>query len=231
PEGSKGIYSAYIPDICGRPNPMIAVGYALSELNASDVLPPSGFTTCTAPSTYDIFVGVTNIQVGYVPFVYSYRPIPRSESVNYSSSQAGQDVTFKLPFQSFSVPATVSYDQNLSHLVRFSLNPELYNLQTGSCSWSVSNVAALRAGSSNASMSGSDFTINAPPVRIPPNTNGTFTITMQFKNLSVGSFYALDLYAIESTTGTNSSVIPLASYFPITSAASELNATSVSGSC
>jgi hypothetical protein len=217
PPGSKGIYSMYIPEICGRENPVVAVGYLLSELNSSLVLPPTGPTSCpTYIVSYDIFVGVTNVQVAYVPFEYISSPSAASESVVFSASANTSVVTLRVPFQSYSKPVTMSFDAADSQLVKFSQNPELeYSQSTGLCSWSVSNIVAIRAGMLNASLGqSSEVSVRSTVASIQANSYGILIVSIQVKNLT-GGFYAMNLFARVETGSNSSNLYQVALNFPL----------------
>lgn len=71
PQGSKGIYSIYIPNLFRCGSPPLVVGYSLSEINSSD-FPPTNNVDAGCPADVTAFyIGLTNIQVGYVPFYYA----------------------------------------------------------------------------------------------------------------------------------------------------------------
>ncbi len=66
PQNSRGIYYFNIPGQCSTP-PLV-VGYSLSQLNASDFLPWTNARSCPTGFATVSYLGLTNIQVGFIPY-------------------------------------------------------------------------------------------------------------------------------------------------------------------
>jgi hypothetical protein len=71
-QGSKGIYGVYIPNLFRCSSPPLVVGYSLSEVNSSDFGNGTDYVNAGCPaSAYAFYIGLSNIQVGYVPYYYT----------------------------------------------------------------------------------------------------------------------------------------------------------------
>lgn len=232
--GTKGIYDVATLQSC--PGTPLAVGYQKQELNASDFTYfLQNFFGCYIDLS-TAMVGVTNIQVAYVPIYSNYTlnyNIANSSVVSVNPSPRVQNVTFNLGIQTYASPIRVSLDS--SGLVSFSQDPDLSKLSNNSCTWYPNNNQAVEGMASLLLPDNGVVTVHAPSVSIQPYTVFNYSLSIQLANLSKSYYYALGpAISITSPGGNYSAAQSIAAYYPVNIGRSDFGGSAsqlLSGSC
>ena len=233
-EGSKGFYSATLFQYCE--DIPIAVGYPRSALNLSDFSWALGGNYCSGVFYVPEIIGLTNVQVVYLPGVSNYIFNESSSVVSFNPSPNVQNVTLNLRFQTYATPINVSYSQGGSSIARYSSDPHLTRLPANdSCIWYPNNNQAL--GNVGVlplvSTSSGNITVVAPSVFIPAYSTANFTLSIRLSNFPDNYYYTLNplvLFTIGNRTDGDGG----ASRYPVTLGQSDFRGSwseALSGPC
>lgn len=244
---TSGIFSVGTLQSC--PGTPLAVGYQESDLNVSDFSYFLGtFYGCYVDLS-STMVGVTNIQVAYLPIHSNYTlyyNILNSSVVSVNPSPKVQNLTFNLEVQAYGSPITVSLDSgDPSSLVAMPQDPNLSKLPSNqSCTWYPNNHQSFEAppGSPESPVwtalesSGSGtVTVHAPIVAIPAYSVFNYSLSIQLSNLSKSYYYALSLSLNITASARNYSTLQgFAAYYPVNIGRSDFGGSAsqlLSGSC
>ncbi|MDG6907205.1 MAG: hypothetical protein JRN20_15635 [Nitrososphaerota archaeon] len=238
--GSKGFYGISMLQFC--PDIPIAIGYQKSELNLSDFSWAYGeFYSCPALFLSAQIVGLTNMQVAYLPLQTRYTMkynITHSSVVSYNPSSSEQNVTFNMQIQTFASALTVTFDSRDSTIVRFISDPNLTQLPANdSCSWYPNNNQALDSANwiPLETSSSSNVTVSATSLQIPAYSVGNYSFSIMLSNLNESYYYALmPTISIVAAAGNGTAAQSVAAYYPVTLGQSDFkgsSSTALSGPC
>lgn len=240
---TTGIYSVGTLQSC--PGTPLAVGYQGSQLNISDFSQFLGIFNCPSIDLMSTVVGVSNIQVDYLPIHSSYTMtynITSSSVVSINPSPDIQNVTFNLHIQSHATAINVSFDSQASSIVRLSADPNLSKLPANdSCSWYPNNSQALASATSSPleTSSTGNVTLDAPSISIPAYSLVNYSFSIQLENLSKNYYYSLgptiNIVSVGAEGGGNGSTLQsVAAYYPVNIGQSDFSGSAsqlLSGSC
>ncbi len=238
--GSKGFYGIFMFQFC--PDIPLAIGYQKNELNLSDFSWTYGvFYSCPAQFLIPKIVGLTNIQVAYLPVQTRYTMtynITDSSVVSYNPSPSKQNVTFNLQIQTFASPVTVAFDGRDSAIVRLASDPHLTQLPANnSCSWYPRNSRALDSANwiPLGSSSSGNVTVSATSLQILAYSVANYSFSIRLANLTEGYYYALmPTISLVAAGGNGTTSQGVAAYYPVTLGQSDFKGSSgeaLSGSC
>jgi hypothetical protein len=244
---TSGVYSVETFQSC--PGTPLAVGYQESDLNVSDFTYFLGTFYGCYVDLLSSMVGVTNMQVAYLPIHNNYTfyfNFINSSVVSVNPSPNVQNVTFNLEIQTYASPITISLDSSdPSQLVRLSQDPNLSKLPSNdSCTWYPNNHHVFDAppGSPESptwttleSSGSGSVTVHAPTVAIPAYSFFNYSLSIQLANLSKSYYYALSpVISITALGGNYSTAQSIAAYYPVNIGRSDFGGSTsqiLSGSC
>jgi hypothetical protein len=148
-------------------------------------------------------------------------------------SPSRQNITITVGVRSFASPLTMVFATgyyNPDTIRVFRGNPKMVPTPGDPCDWIATNSSAFNTFEQYSVVTIPGFTVNAPPVHVPPFSNATFKFSMEVDNPPPDYYLTFLGFVVQyNNTSTNNAVL-LADFFPINAGSGQLNE-NITGAC